>query len=101
MRDLLRGALTGLGQPVGGPPAAGRRQDGRRVAVPLLGSRCRAFCKDVTLDVMALEAALWLLSGRGNSDNLDVRRQVGSSNKDGARRREQGFSGGDRMARQR
>ena len=34
----------------------GRRQDCRRVAVPLLGSGCRAFSKNVAVDVLALEA---------------------------------------------
>jgi hypothetical protein len=38
------------------------RRECRRVAVPLLGAGCRAFPKDVALDVAAHEAASWLLS---------------------------------------
>ncbi len=98
MRDLLRGALIGLGRPAGKLPTARRRQDGRRVAVPLLGSGCRTFSKDIASDIVASEAASWLLLGRGNGDNLDVRWRVGSANEDGTRRREQGLGGGDRMA---
>jgi hypothetical protein len=98
MRDLLRGALVGLGHSAGGQPAARRRQDSRRVAMPLMGSGCRAFPKDVALDVVVLEAASWLLSGRGDGDDLNVGRRVGSTNKDNARQREHRFGGGDRMA---
>jgi hypothetical protein len=61
---------------------AGRRQDGRRVAVPLLGSGCRAFPKDVALDVVVSEAASWLLLGCGTGDDLNVRRRVESANVD-------------------
>ena len=76
--------LVGLGWPAGSPPAAGRRQDCRKVAVSLLGFGCRAFPKDVMLVIMALEAASWLLSGCGNGGNLNVGRWAGSTNKDGA-----------------
>ncbi len=69
--------------------------------MPLLGSGCRAFPKEVALDVVALEAALWLLSEHGDGNDLDIGRRVGSANKDSAQQREQGFSGGDWMAQQR
>ena len=73
--------LVGLGRPVGGPPAARRRQDCRRVVVP---SGCRAFPKDVALVVVALEVASRLLSGCGDDNNLNVGRQSESANEVGA-----------------
>jgi hypothetical protein len=101
MQDLLRGVLVGLGWPAGGLPTAVRRQDGRRVAMPLLGYGCRAFPKGVALDIVVLEAASWLLLGRSNGNDLNVGRRVGSANKDSARLWEQGFGNGDWMALQR
>ena len=56
MRRLLVRGLVRSGKPpfvaAGGGPGGGRR-----VAVPLLGSGCRAFPKDVAADVAASEAA--------------------------------------------
>ena len=77
MQDLLRGALVGLGWPAGRPPTTGKRQDCRKVAVPLLGSRCRVFPKNVMLVVVALEAALWLLLGCGEANNRGIGRRAG------------------------
>jgi hypothetical protein len=76
-RDSLRGALVGLGR----PRAVGGGAGGRRVAVPLLGSGCRAFPKDVASDVAASEAASWLLSRRG--DDAGVGRRAGTADEDG------------------
>ena len=70
MRDSLRRLLVWLGRS-GNPPNAGGRPGGRRVAVPLLGSGCRAFPRDVASDVAASEAASWLLSVRGDDYDLD------------------------------
>jgi len=43
---------------------------GKRVAVPLLGAGCRAFPKEIALDVAAIESASWL-STTHSSDTSD------------------------------
>ena len=50
--------------------------------MPLLGSGCRAFPKDVASDVAASEAASWLLSGRTGDDDDVERRAAGNANED-------------------
>ena len=50
--------------------------------MPLLGSGCRAFPKDVASDVAASEAASWLLSGRAGDDDDVERRAAGNANED-------------------
>jgi hypothetical protein len=86
----------------GGRTAHGRKeagwQEGGRAPA---GIRMQGLRQSVASDNVASKAALWLLSGHGNGVDLNVRRRVGSANKDGARQREQGFGGGDWMARQR
>lgn len=86
MRDSLRRSLVGGLARSGGHPVAadggGPGGGGRRVAVPLLGSGCRAFPKDVASDVAASEAASWLLSGRAGDDDDVERRAAGNANED-------------------
>ena len=51
---------------------------GKRVALPLLGAGCRAFPKEIALDVAAIESASWLHSSDGSEeentdeDEIDV-----------------------------
>lgn len=71
------GARPPSARPTFAPPINGR------VAVPLLGAGCRAFPRDVALDVAASEGASWLLSkpkreeaareskARGGDDDAD------------------------------
>ena len=54
----IRNALRSLLRPIVLRPAG--RFGSRRVTVPLLGAGCRAFPKDVAIDVAASEGASWL-----------------------------------------
>ena len=48
--------------------AANKRRSRRRVAVPLLGAGCRAFPKEISLEVAATEGASWLSDESQSSD---------------------------------
>ena len=66
----MRNALRSLLRPTVHRPAG--RFGSRRVAVPLLGAGCRAFPKDVAIDVAASEGASWLSrAGRGGCYDAD------------------------------
>ncbi|KAL3816451.1 hypothetical protein ACHAXA_001033 [Cyclostephanos tholiformis] len=74
MRNSMRRLLLPR-RPKGHSPTSAdvvlSRRVNMRVAVPLLGAGCRAFPKDVALDVAANEAASWLLSSSRGSENKD------------------------------
>lgn len=44
------------------------RKTGKRVALPLLGAGCRAFPKDIALEVAAIESASWLSTSSDTSE---------------------------------
>lgn len=68
----MRNALRSLLRPTVHRPADRFGSSSRRVAVPLLGAGCRAFPKDVAIDVAASEGAYWLSKAGRRSGCYDA-----------------------------